>query len=540
MGPAGFPENPEPVTPPPPSGPDPAPSEAWGDLTAAATPSQYSDACQDELQAGQEVDVSGSGFVPGASVAVTLTSPGSAAVPAEFADPLATLTADQDGDVATTVQVPFSATGFNDAPGDIAFFDATGPGADATTQDDVAMVSLVAPTSSCAVAFPPASATVALSGADTSFLPVSGAVFEVGGQGLPGSVVGSPLSSPPAPGSFAELDTGPAGQTVCPPSEPAGVTCSGGTLEDLYPGTTYTVTELQAPPGYGAATPQDFTAPTDGSTTVVPVADNVLVGNFTTGSGAQNCTLCIMAPSGTGTLGATGAAKVGWGGPATVDSVSSTAVTGSGSAKLSGGSLFVAGGTGLSGAAKIVTTSGVHPGTVSDPFSWFQYPSLTSTATALNVAGVAKVVASPGTYSSITVSGEGKLTLSPGTYVVTGNISVGGSGQLTGQGATIYMKCSTASCTGSAAALDVGGSATVVLDGGAIGPGDGFSLLADRADGATVDVSGSGVLTATGTVYAPSASVGISGSGLFTLNDGEAVVSQLVASGSGRFNVTSS
>lgn len=533
----GFPTNPPPANPPP-SPPDPVPSEAWDTLIAQAVPNQFNSGCQDEFQAGQQVEISGGGFVPGTTVTVTLTSPGAAPASASYGDQLATLTADQNGDIGTTVQVPFSALGFNEAPNDLVFIEATGAGSYATTEDNIAMLSLVPPTDACAVAFAPASATVSLTGNDTPFLPVGGAVFEVVGQGLPGSVVGSPLASPPAPGTFAELDTNSSGQTVCPASEPSGVTCSGGTLEDLYPGATYTVTELEAPPGYATAPVQTFTAPTDGSTAVVPFADDVLVGNFTTGSGAQNCLLCLMAASGAGELAASGTATVTWAGPATADSTSPAAITATGNAHLSGSSLFSPGGETVSGNAKVALSSPLTKGSASDPFYWFSAPAQISPTQSISLSAQQSGSASPGTYSGITVSGQAHLSLQPGLYVLTGPLTISGQATVSGTGVTFELSCAKypAPCS-SAAGVTISGNASLNLDGGATGPGQGFVFLASPGVTVPFTVSGSAQVDLTGLVYGGSLSIIASGSAVVDVQ-GAVVIGTLTVTGTAQFQVS--
>lgn len=191
----GFPSNPAPIAAPSPA--DPAPTESWGELSVSGGGAQASTSCSDELQAGQQVEVVGDGFAPGTPVTVSVTSPGVAPASAGSQATVGTVDADSTGSIDTTVQLPFSATGYNEAPGDLAFLDATGTGASAPSNDDIAMVSLVAPTSPCALAFPAASASVQLSVDDPALLGAAGAVFEVSGPGLPGSVLGSPLADPP-------------------------------------------------------------------------------------------------------------------------------------------------------------------------------------------------------------------------------------------------------------------------------------------------------------------------------------------------------
>ena len=187
------------------------------------------------------------------------------------------------------------------------------------------MTALISPSNPCALP-PTAAATISLSGNDTPFLPITGSVFELTGPNLP-----APNLTPPAPGTFAELDGTSGGTMTCPATEPTGVSCANGAIQDLFTTAPYTVTEVQTPEGYATPSPQTFTSGASGSTTVVDVSDTAIVGNYTTGSGAQNCTLCVLSPTGDA-LSATGSSAFAWSGSATVDSTSSSATTGTGSA----------------------------------------------------------------------------------------------------------------------------------------------------------------------------------------------------------------
>ncbi|MFF3856453.1 hypothetical protein [Micromonospora sp. NPDC002575] len=112
----------------------------------------------------------------------------------------------------------------------------------------------------------------------------------------------------------------------------------------------------------------------------------------------------------------------------------------------------------------------------------------------------------PGVYDTITVSGGARLTLAAGTFVVTGGVTVTGTGsQLTGSGVAIYLGCSTypTPCgpTVSGAAFTADAGASVALTAPTTGDYAGLSLIADRSNKATIRISGSSSATAAG-VYA--------------------------------------
>ncbi|MHB1956701.1 MAG: hypothetical protein ACYCOU_23500, partial [Sulfobacillus sp.] len=159
----------------------------------------------------------------------------------------------------------------------------------------------------------------------------------------------------------------------------------------------------------------------------------------------------------------------------------------------------------------------------------------------LSVSGSSTTTASPGIYSTISVSGNAKLTLKPGYYVITDGVSVSGSGVLVGTGVTIYLACSDypqpcATAT-KGAGLSVTGSGQVNLSKGAIGPGAGFSILADSNNEAVISVTGSGTLNVTGFCEAAGVSFQANGHASVSVDGGGIVVDTASATGSAKIIV---
>ena len=262
-----------------------------------------------------------------------------------------------------------------------------------------------------------------------------------------------------------------------------------------------------------------------------------------TGSGTatQSCDLCLLDPSASGALTLSGAATVKAAGIVTVDSSSTAAIQLSGSAKVTGTQVLVAGGVSKSGTASTSPTAVTGAAIASDPLAALPAPALTGSATALSVSGSKSQTANPGIYSTITVSGSGRLSLNPGTYVVTGGVTVSGSGSIAGSGVTLYLACSsypTPCATGTdGAALSVTGSGIVHLTGGAVGPGKGVAVFADRGNAATLTVSGSGALTLTGSLYAAVETLSLSGNTPVKVTDGVVVTGRAQVTGSGALSV---
>ena len=95
----------------------PDPTTDDGALNILPLSAQFNASCEDAFQAGQQVEVQGDGYEPGALVTITLASPGSASAEDGFADVLGTITADSTGSIDTDVTIPPSATGFSISSG---------------------------------------------------------------------------------------------------------------------------------------------------------------------------------------------------------------------------------------------------------------------------------------------------------------------------------------------------------------------------------------------------------------------------------------
>ncbi len=195
------------------------PAVGVGTLTALPLTPGPED-CSGTFRAGQEVAVSGGGFVPGTPVQLYASSMGFGTTPELL---LATLTADANGDVSTVVRIPLAATGFRPegATAGIVFLDALGLGTAVDHLDDVAMVGLSAPGGSCGT---------------VEELPFAGFLPPV--RNLPALSPANPGRSVPVkftvPGSNGTIES------VLAPGYPqsAPVSCSATTLPDTGEPTT--------------------------------------------------------------------------------------------------------------------------------------------------------------------------------------------------------------------------------------------------------------------------------------------------------------
>lgn len=126
----------------------------------------------------------------------------------------------------------------------------------------------------------------------------------------------------------------------------------------------------------------------------------------------------------------------------------------------------------------------------------------------------------PGYYGAVTVNGP--CPLSAGLYVISGSAaiwSVGGGGNISGTGVTLYFTCGTqtapASCASGAtgATLATSGGGMVTTSAPTTGPLAGLALVADRNNNATFSFTGNGTLGSIGTVYLPAATLELKGNG---------------------------
>jgi hypothetical protein len=103
--------------------------------------------CEGTYGAGQQLSVSGDGFLPGAAVRIFVSARGLGATGEQQ---VAQLAADSTGQIAATVSIPPAATGFTPgANAGIASIDAIGLGPEGVHVDDTAMIGLAPNGSPC-------------------------------------------------------------------------------------------------------------------------------------------------------------------------------------------------------------------------------------------------------------------------------------------------------------------------------------------------------------------------------------------------------
>jgi hypothetical protein len=253
-------------------------------------------------------------------------------------------------------------------------------------------------------------------------------------------------------------------------------------------------------------------------------------------TGSIGAGIILLDPSASGALAThgNGTLKVN-GGSIVVDSSSSSAVTGTMTAKEfdivgnhSGGTLTT------TPVANNVNT-GVSP--TADPLSYLQPPNpsslTTQSSSPLSITSARTL--QPGVYvGGISISGNSGtvVTLQPGIYYMQGGgLSMTGQATLNGSGVTIYNAPNSATDV-----INVAGKDTVNLSPPTSGPYAGITIFQDRTSTAPLNLAGNGTLNISGTIYAANAAVNVGGNGV-TDQDGSQIIARTLSS-SGNGSVT--
>ncbi len=249
-----------------------------------------------------------------------------------------------------------------------------------------------------------------------------------------------------------------------------------------------------------------------GSTTVAYGARSVSRGR----RGGINDAIICLDPTGRGALSAGGNAVIKvTGAPIQVNSNDYAAMTTSGGNATMTADQFLVGGTpGFSGVGftgPIVSNSPPIP----DPLASLPYPDpstmVIQSRNKTSFSGNRTVTLQPGVYQGgISITG-GTVNLAPGIYYMDGGgFSVGGQGNLNGTGVLIYNAPLSNSDT-----ISLAGGGGITLSPMLTGPYQGILLFQDRTSTAPVSVSGNGSvpMTITGTFYAASATLSVTGNG---------------------------
>lgn len=142
------------------------------------------------------------------------------------------------------------------------------------------------------------------------------------------------------------------------------------------------------------------------------------------------------------------------------------------------------------------------------------------------------IVIYPGLYNRICIGSDAIASFQPGLYYITGNTScsgggsfvVNGSGNVTGNGVTVFI---------ASRGVHIGGSGNVNLTAQTSGPYAGMALFLARENGSDVRVDGAGVTNMRGTIYAANSLISLAGSGTNKTLNAQIIAWRYQVSGSG-------
>ncbi len=228
-----------------------------------------------------------------------------------------------------------------------------------------------------------------------------------------------------------------------------------------------------------------------------------------------------LTATGNGTISVTRDAGTTAGGNIIVDSNSSSGITVSGKNALvtdpSDGILSSSPTSpGYSGSGSVSPTPVTSQPPTPDPLRFIPEPSQPANAAAPTSSG-GTTTYYPGYYpSGLSLTGGYTAVFQPGTYYMDGTFKVNGNGSssLTGNGVMIVI--------GPNGSLDLGGNGAVTLSPLSSGIYQGMLLFESRSNTTEVKISGNSGFNVTGTIYAPKATITVTG-------DGNATGSQIIA-----------
>jgi len=248
-------------------------------------------------------------------------------------------------------------------------------------------------------------------------------------------------------------------------------------------------------------------------------------------------TILVLDPSAGGALSLSGNASINVPGNVVVDSKSNSALSASGNASVSASSIQVVGNFQKSSNATLSPTPVTGAAFVANPLASLTGPStsgLTNFGSA-SYSGNSSVTLQPGIYSRISASGYASVKLNPGLYLIEGGgFAVSGNASITGTGIMIYNTGSNyPNAGGNFGGITLSGNGTFSLTASATsanGTDAGILIFQPSANTRALSLSGNGVAGITGTLYAPSAQVIVSGNAMLA---GSIVADELSLSGNG-------
>jgi hypothetical protein len=222
----------------------------------------------------------------------------------------------------------------------------------------------------------------------------------------------------------------------------------------------------------------------------------------------------VLNPTANVALSVAGGASITIPGGVVVDSSSASAISLTGKSQLSASVIDVLGGvkTGTGSSVNPAPATGVS---IPDPLAALTSPS---PAGMNNYGSISLTKGSqtinPGVYSQIKVSNGASLTLNPGLYIIEGGgLTVTGSASISSSGVMIYNAGSNyPSSGGKFGGITFSSTGTISLSAPTSGPYAGVLIFQSRENTLALSLSGNALSGMSGTIYAPSALLSLTGS----------------------------
>lgn len=278
------------------------------------------------------------------------------------------------------------------------------------------------------------------------------------------------------------------------------------------------------------------------------------ISSFSIGAGATAkmvtsppCALCVLSSTANPGMKANGNGAIQVNnGSVIVNSVANTAASVIGNALVSATSIggpaapagFITTGNGSYSPAPHLSAAVQDPfaGTPECPGAGTSYCPTTKYSD-VKLTGNGSATIQPGIYGSISAQSQSSLTMQPGTYIITNSMSFAGGGTLIANGVTLYFACSSypvpCSVGQSGATFAISGNGTTSISAPTSGPFQGLTIFVDRNNAGASSLTGNGAVLMSGTVYAKSASLTVTGNGGTSTLNSMIVTYTCTASGNG-------
>ena len=248
--------------------------------------------------------------------------------------------------------------------------------------------------------------------------------------------------------------------------------------------------------------------------------------------------ILVLDPLSSASLNVTGNGTMAvLGAPIIVNSKASDAATAVGGATVSSDkSIDITGIPGIGGSGTWLGTinSGVPP--TPDPLAYLPEPSPSGMTpyNKVNVAGQRTVTINPGCYNGgIAVSGQATLIMNPGIYYMNGGgFSFTGQGNLVANGVMIVNAPSSNSDV-----ININGTGSIQLSPPTTGIYRGISLWQVRSSTNSINITGNGGSSMTGTFYAAHGTLNVTGNGDNDVLGSQYISYQVKVNGGGTFRV---